>query len=695
MDLIIQPEEVGTLARPISQHIDREQLVAYITEVEQLQIRSALGGVLYSNIKQSPSAFDIILNGGIDEAGEVSGGIRKAMAYYVYARIIREGGTIATRFGAVEKTDEYSTRLEQERKNAIYRECNNIADAYMVEVVNYAKAQGWMNEQGVNSTRKMAYVIGGEEAGVNAYSCKSRQSVNAELVAGDGINIVDGEISVDMGEVRTGVGLDGVAQSVANLTKEVADVRSLVESAEPVKAGNGVIVEGNEVSVDFGQVATVAELNTIRTKANEAKTIAEDAKATAMSASLSATKASEDASEAKTIAVKASTDAMSVVALAEEAHDVATEAQEAVTTAITKAGNAEGYAQEAKTDATNAMASAKVASEASVVAQQSAQEATIKVSQVQGDMLGISVKDNGNIILSNANGESKEFMPATPSGDPMHYAYEALGAEYFSDVDVIAQTPWASFVDDADYNAKWGLNLIPDNATFVKNITYKGVSREVWQMKHPSNDKQIWVVAEYASDGTKIWDDTLVVERSGMWNMGGLGDLTNADIRAIINDPHPTSITGSCAQNKGRLLKFNNGIANIPIPSMFGYANKNIEVWNRGYQQSLTNVDIFRGAYIRHIVSSNKNAYIASVYVDLDLPYISTFYMGVNKNVLISIPNISAKSIIKLIDKTSSIVTVTFPSALYDRLMDTSTTLGAELVSLLESKTNITFARGE
>lgn len=44
--------------------------------------------------------------------------------------------------------------------------------------------------------------------------------------------------------------------------------------------------------------------------------------------------------------------------------------------------------------------------------------------------LTLSVLDNGNIVLSNANGERKEFMPATPSGDPMHYAYVNAGAEY-------------------------------------------------------------------------------------------------------------------------------------------------------------------------------------------------------------------------------------------------------------------------
>ena len=44
--------------------------------------------------------------------------------------------------------------------------------------------------------------------------------------------------------------------------------------------------------------------------------------------------------------------------------------------------------------------------------------------------LKLSVKDNGNIVLSNDSGESKEFMPATPSGDPLHESYLQLGATY-------------------------------------------------------------------------------------------------------------------------------------------------------------------------------------------------------------------------------------------------------------------------
>lgn len=51
----------------------------------------------------------------------------------------------------------------------------------------------------------------------------------------------------------------------------------------------------------------------------------------------------------------------------------------------------------------------------------------------------ITIKDNGNIVLL-----GKEFMPATPSGDAMHYAYESIGAKWNAD------TNYWEFYDMAD-----------------------------------------------------------------------------------------------------------------------------------------------------------------------------------------------------------------------------------------------------
>jgi hypothetical protein len=44
--------------------------------------------------------------------------------------------------------------------------------------------------------------------------------------------------------------------------------------------------------------------------------------------------------------------------------------------------------------------------------------------------ISVTVMPNGNIRLGNLQGGDREFMPATPSGDPMHYMYEGIGAIY-------------------------------------------------------------------------------------------------------------------------------------------------------------------------------------------------------------------------------------------------------------------------
>ena len=46
--------------------------------------------------------------------------------------------------------------------------------------------------------------------------------------------------------------------------------------------------------------------------------------------------------------------------------------------------------------------------------------ADIKTKQ---ETLSLATKPNGNIVIGNIAGQSKEFMPATPSGDTLHYMY--------------------------------------------------------------------------------------------------------------------------------------------------------------------------------------------------------------------------------------------------------------------------------
>ena len=126
------------------------------------------------------------------------------------------------------------------------------------------------------------------------------------------------------------------------------------------------------------------------------------------------------------------------------------------------------------------------------------------------DALTLTIKDNGNIVIANIQGQSKEFMPATPSGDPMHYAYEAAGAVWNgTGADIVKTAPWADMVDD---------------------------------------------------DADKV-----VTHKAGYWYLNGLGDITNEQMRIIFIETNNflanVQYTGQgyYAQGKFRV--------NLPLPT--------------------------------------------------------------------------------------------------------------------------------
>lgn len=92
----------------------------------------------------------------------------------------------------------------------------------------------------------------------------------------------------------------------------------------------------------------------------------------------------------------------------------------------------------------------------------------------------INVLDNGNIKVT-INGVSKDFMPATPSGDPMHYYYEGLGAQWNDGEDKTLQIPiYGKDVNTIEYfpvvhkSKRWYLNLLGDitNAQMANIVSY-------------------------------------------------------------------------------------------------------------------------------------------------------------------------------------------------------------------------------
>lgn len=136
---LITTSEVATLSRGMSVHIDEDKIETYIRESESIDIKSALGDELYLDVKEHPEKYELLLDGGTyeDNRGEkkMFMGIKTALAYYTYARIVKNGDGNVTRYGFVQKEDEYSSRPDIKEKVMAYNDVFSIADRYLKECV--------------------------------------------------------------------------------------------------------------------------------------------------------------------------------------------------------------------------------------------------------------------------------------------------------------------------------------------------------------------------------------------------------------------------------------------------------------------------------------------------------------------------------------------------------------------------------
>lgn len=160
------------------------------------------------------------------------------------------------------------------------------------------------------------------------------------------------------------------------------------------------------------------------------------------------------------------------------------------------------------------------------------------------DALTLTVKDNGNIVISNIQGQSKEFMPATPSGDPMHYMYEAYGCVWNGNGDRQVVTPWAAYADDEE--------------------------------------------------------DKVVIHKKGYWLLNGIGDLTTDEVRKICarglwnsSDNYPLGY--SVGLNDSRTLLYRSGEQNAILSQVLsGYNTRiiSINLSNENRSNELANITL-------------------------------------------------------------------------------------------------------
>lgn len=272
-----------------------------------------------------------------------------------------------------------------------------------------------------------------------------------------------------------------------------------------------------------------------------------------------------------------------------------------------------------------------------------------KVSAVANGQLKLSVKDNGNVVLSNAAGESKEFMPATPSGDPMHYAYINAGAEYnATGADIVKNAPWADLADTDE--------------------------------------------------------DKVVVHKAGCWYLNGLGDLTNTDMSNIYRRGHVSletdylAYTATANNIKTNLDCIYKVSYSLLVANFMAYNHEIIVLntsrnnrtdgqvqWNSNNSFTAASQPLKLSHILGEIIKTPQNAMIQRA------PSLKTIKIkGLTQNISFpSSPMLTTASVLYMINNSTatSAITITLHADAYARAM-----ADARIVEALAAQANVTLA---
>lgn len=289
----------------------------------------------------------------------------------------------------------------------------------------------------------------------------------------------------------------------------------------------------------------------------------------------------------------------------------------------------------------------------------------IELNGIQISDNNINTKKNVKIYvdekqLNNILSQSKEFMPATPSGDPMHYAYEVAGAEWNgTGKDIIKTSPWADLVDDDA--------------------------------------------------------DKSVVHKNGYWYLNGLGDITNEQMRNIYIKTYYCNISSSTASypdySLNALLRLDTKCrTNFCFNKAIGenIASKYYTI-SRTFQYSIcevaiisnTKTAIIAGSYSLYSFSSSKIKHIEGIlvfdpsYRDYDTGLFGSMLETVRIYKISSslkmhmCSKLTSKSILYMIQNESatSPITITLHADAYTRAM-----ANTDIVAALEAHPNVSLA---
>lgn len=140
---LITYDEVFELTRKMSVHLERDKIDSFIREAENMDLKPVMGDSLLYAVRRDSSAFVTLLGGGMYRlpSGEVRTfeGLKSALAYFTFARFVRNGDGNVTRSGFMVKDNEHSTRASDAEKERAYNDARAIAERYLRECMEFVR----------------------------------------------------------------------------------------------------------------------------------------------------------------------------------------------------------------------------------------------------------------------------------------------------------------------------------------------------------------------------------------------------------------------------------------------------------------------------------------------------------------------------------------------------------------------------
>lgn len=176
---LITPAQFRELARPVSLHVDDEEIAQFVRECEDVYIIPAIGWPNFKSATTTDAVWSGIFDGTFDptvflDGGEYDpsqgecgcgeemrycNGLRKTLAYFVYAKMLRNDGNIIARAGAMQHQDQYAYHtIDAELKR--YDDTMNIAERYLGECLEYANVHRINNRLSTRQSRCRIIPVG-------------------------------------------------------------------------------------------------------------------------------------------------------------------------------------------------------------------------------------------------------------------------------------------------------------------------------------------------------------------------------------------------------------------------------------------------------------------------------------------------------------------------------------------------------